>query len=231
MSAARPLPTRFDDSVRLIAEAYIDEAALAPLADTPQELAVLERLEQQTRHTGTPPVLPSQVSETELLGPSFGYGWRYVNAAFCYTHASGNRFNDASRGAWYAALGPSGATTAIAEVAFHLERELAATGIWENRTAYVALKANLRARCFELRTQPHHPALQADIAAGYPAGQRLAAQCRRDGFEAIRYPSVRHPGGQCIAVLEPRTIRQVSRDRRYRLSWSGGPGAKVATIP
>ena len=42
--------------------------------------------------------LPAGVAREELLSELHGYGWTYVNAAFCHTRATGNRFNGPSAG-------------------------------------------------------------------------------------------------------------------------------------
>ena len=89
-------------TVRLISTAYIDEPAIAPLADDEGDLAILEEIEGLTsaRRTVALPV-PGGLDPAELLTAAAGYGWTYINAAFCYTRATGNRFNGPERGAWY----------------------------------------------------------------------------------------------------------------------------------
>lgn len=73
--------------------------------------------------------LPGGLHPGELLTEAAGYGWTLVNAAFCYTRATGNRFNGPERGAWYAAYGKLAVETAQAEVTWHLTRELEAPPI------------------------------------------------------------------------------------------------------
>src|SRR5947208_3929509 len=63
-------------------------------------------------------------------------GYTFINAAFAYTRPGGNRFNDDARGAWYCAFDEE---TALAEVSFHLTRELAAIDRFENAADYAAL--------------------------------------------------------------------------------------------
>ena len=78
----------------------------------------------------------SGIQPGELLTEADGYGWAYANAAFCHTRPTGNPFNGPERGAWYASYGNDATDTAKAEVAWHLTRELRATGIYENITTY-----------------------------------------------------------------------------------------------
>ena len=59
---------------------------------------------------------------------------------------TGNRFNAPERGSWYASDGDLAFGSAQAEVAWHLTRELEATGVFENVTAYRELLAGFTTR-------------------------------------------------------------------------------------
>ena len=76
------IPFNQPDTVRLISTAYIDEPAMAPMADDQGELEFLEELEGLTsaRRRGDV-MLPPGVYPDELLTDRHGYGWSYVNAA------------------------------------------------------------------------------------------------------------------------------------------------------
>jgi hypothetical protein len=123
-------------AVRLIPTAYISEPALTPLADNDDDRAVLEQLEGLTSSRLSPPFMPPGVDPRELLTEAAGYGYTYVNAAFCYVRPDGNRFNGPDRGAWYAAIGEAADRTAQAEVVYHLTRELDNIGVYDNITRY-----------------------------------------------------------------------------------------------
>ncbi len=166
-------------TIRLISTAYIDEPAIAPLADDADDLAILEEIEGLTsaRLAVTLPILGG-LDPTELLTEAHGYGWTYVNAAFCYTRVTGNRFNGPERGAWYASYGETAIETAQAEVAWHLTRELEATGVFENITSYRELIAGFTARFHDLNANPEADALIPDPAVAYRAGQTLALDVR-----------------------------------------------------
>jgi len=213
---------------RLLSTAYIDEPAIAPLYDNDREKDILDAIEGETstRLLGQTDQL-DEFSPAELLTPAFGYGWTYVNAAFTYTRAGGNRFNREGRGVWYAAMD---VVTCLREVGFHLTRELRNANETENVTDYVQLLAHLAGKMVDLRAQPAAPCLNPDPAIGYPEGQKLAAEIRAAGHHGVVYPSVRHPGGICIAALQPAVIRQVAKGRIFRLTWIGGKGPKVEEI-
>lgn len=243
-------------TIRLISTAYIDEPAMRPLADDDAALAFLETIEKATsiRQNEEMP-LPAGVSKEELLTEAHGYGWSYVNAAFCYTRAEGNRFNDASRGAWYAALMQRPAETAIAEVGYHLTRELANVGVYENLTCYREMIAGFIGPFVDLRpeddarepsifdiTDPskipipsRHDELVAqsldpDTRIGHPAGQRLARELRDAGFGGVVYPSLRREGGTCLAAFRTTMVQNIRQGATWELRWNGSTEFQVTEI-
>ncbi|NIA71245.1 RES family NAD+ phosphorylase [Pelagibius litoralis] len=211
------------DTIRLISTAYISEPALKPLADDDGDLAYLEELEGLTspRRRLTTPV-PGGVHPDELLSERHGFGWSYVNAAFCYTRASGNRFNRPERGAWYATWGPNAVETAQSEVAWHLTRELDATGIYENITAYCELIAGFTVRFHDLASYEGKAVLDPDPDKGYPAGQALAAELFQSGSQGVIYPSARKEGGSCLAAFRPHIVQNIRQGDTWSFVWSGG---------
>ncbi len=216
-------------TIRLISTAYIDEPAMRPLADDDAALAILERLEQRTslRQDADMP-LPPGVRRDELLTEAHGYGWTYVNAAFCYTRPSGSRFNGSERGAWYAAWGREPARTAIAEVGHHLTRELGNVGVWDNVTHYRELVAGFIGPFVDLRAQRGADYLDPDERVGHPAGQRLAGELRGAGFGGVVYPSARRAGGSCLAVFRTTMVQNVRQGSTWELTWAGSPDYVVA---
>lgn len=223
------VPFSVPDTIRLIPAAYIDEPALAPLADNDDELSVLEELEGLTSARRTPRLpVPGGLDPDELLTAAHGYGWTYINAAFCYTRMGGSRFNSEDRGAWYAAFGKHALKTAQTEVAWHLTRELDATGIYDNITAYRELIAGFSTSCHDLRTKPESPALDPDPAKGYPQGQALAQSILAAGGNGVLYPSARAPGGNCVAALRPAIVQNVRQGRGWVFTWSGSRTPDIA---
>lgn len=218
-------------TVRLISTAYITEPALAPLCDGADELAVLEALEAMSSARLAPARIPPGVDPAELLTPAAGFGHTYVNAAFCYVRPQGNRFNDGSRGAWYAGIGDGATLTAQAEVAFHLARELDHVGIYDNVTAYRELVAGMIGPFHDLRGMAGAPALSPDIALAYPAGQRLARAILAGGGNGVVYPSARRPGGTCIAAFRPHLVQNIRHGATITFRWTGAPTPAVETAP
>lgn len=217
------------DTVRLVSSARLRPPALAPLADSDEEMALLAELESATHGR-----LQAQAAGMADLDPRelvFGVpNFSFVNAAFAYTRPGGNRFNDEGRGAWYAGFE---AETALAEVAFHLTRALAeAGGAFENVTDYAELLADFIGIYHDIRdVEPPPDCLSADIAIGYPAGQQLARALRRDGAVGLVYPSVRRKDGTCLVAFHPSVVQNVRQGGLWRLAWEGSPEPRIVKDP
>ena len=209
-------------TVRLVTAAYTEEPAMALLADDPSELAFLEEIEGLTSAlTPSSSAIPAGIQPGELLIEADGYGWPYVNAAFCHTRPTGNRFNSPERGAWYASYGNQAADTAKAEVAWHLTRELRATGICENITTYTELLAGFMSRFHELGERTDDAVYSEDPEVAYPAGQALARDILASGGNGVLYPSARYEGGSCLAALRPNLVQNIREGETWVFRWAG----------
>ncbi len=219
-------------TVRLISQAYITEPALSPLADDDEALDFLAALEIRTsaRQNAVIP-LPADILPEELLTEAHGPGWSYVNAAFCHTRPTGNRFNGPERGAWYAAYGPTAVQTAQAEVCYHLTRELSYTGIYDNITAYRELLAGFTGEFSSLQNFPQARCLNADTDIAYPAGQELAGSLRKQGHPGLLYPSVRNLGGTCLAAFRPGLVQNIRQGNGWQFQWAGTPEPNITKYP
>lgn len=222
------VPFTQTDTIRLISTAYIDEPAMTPLADDDEALAFLEELEGLTSaRRGIDIILPSGVFPEELLTERHGYGWSYVNAAFCYTRATGNRFNGPDRGAWYATWGKAALKTAHAEVGWHLTRELTAIGVFDNTTTYRELRAAFATRMHDLSAFRENLIFAPNPDISYPAGQTLASNLRAAEANGVLYPSMRHKGGHCLAAFRPNTVQNIRQGDTWIFTWSGNPKPRI----
>lgn len=221
------------DTIRLIPSGRLKPPVLAPLAASEQalqDLAALEGLTNsrlQASGTGLPELDPREL----VFGrPNDSF----VNAAFTHVRPGGNRFNDMMRGAWYCGFGVE---TSLGEVAYHLTRELDAIGRYDNVTDYAEMIADFIGPFHDL-TDPalasspaFGPALGPDVAQAYPAGQVLARRLRAAGSNGLIYPSVRHPGGTCLAAFRPSLVQNVRQGGLWRLTWAGSREPRISRPP
>jgi RES domain-containing protein len=213
--------------VRLVTTARLREAVLKALVDSEAERAELEEIESATNSRliaeahGTAGVPAGQL----IHGVPHA---AFINASFAYTRPCElNRFNGPDRGAWYAALGVE---TSLAEVSFHMSAFLARAGDYHAVVDYAELFASLAGEYLDLRKARGHPALNPDPAQGYPAGNALAKTVLTAGVNGIIYPSVRHKGGTCFAVLWPHAVQSVAQGGVIRLTWTGEPTPRAARV-
>lgn len=215
-------------TIRLVTAGYLDKPAMALLADNPSELAILEEVEGLTAGlTPFSPAMPAGIQPGELLTEADGYGWAYVNAAFCRTRPTGNRFNGPERGAWYASYGNNATDTVKAEVAWHLTRELRATGIYENITTCRELLAGFMSRFQDLGERTGDAVFSEDPAVAYPAGQALARDMLERGGNGVLYPSARYEGGRCLAALRPNLVQNVREGETWVFRWAGSAEVEI----
>lgn len=144
----------------------------------------------------------------------------FVNAAFAYWRPrERNRFNDTSFGAWYAAFETD---TAIAEVTFHIARELERVQDWHATVEWSEMWASFAGNFVDLRgIEPRPACLNPDIDIGYPAGNVVARMAREAGHNGIVYPSVRRLGGTCLVALWPHAVQSVAQGTVIRAVWDG----------
>lgn len=144
----------------------------------------------------------------------------FINAAFSYSRPQElNRFNGPGRGAWYAALH---LCTGIAEVSFHMARELERVNDFHAVVDYAEMFASFAGEFVDLRKiKPKPTCLDPDPAIGYPAGNNLAEDVRMDGHNGIIYPSVRDSHGTCLVALWPHAVQSIAQGNIIRLTWSG----------
>ncbi len=212
-------------TVRLVSTARLREPVLKGLVPE-EQLDALAEIEGATSGR----LLAQQHGAGQVHAREFMYGVpcaAYINAAFAYSRPRGlNRFNGPERGAWYAALEVE---TSLAEVAFHLTRELEAVGRFEAVVDYAELYASFAGEFVDLR-QGRHPCLDPDPAYAYPLGNAVADSARAVGLNGIIYPSVRRAEGTCLVALSPHAVQSVAEGGVWRLRWSGSPEPRAEPL-
>jgi len=215
-----------DRTVRLVPSARLRDPVLRKLVDE-DELNALAEIEGATSGRLRTQEVGADLDRRELV---FGIPHaHFINASFSYwLPRSLNRFNGPGRGAWYAALAVA---TCIAEVTFHMERELANVGDFNAVVEYAEMFASFVGDFVDLRSvNPRPDCLDPNPAKGYPAGNRLADAVRAAGHYGIVYPSVRAPGGTCFVALVPHAVQSVTQGKVIRLSWNGTAGPAIEVI-
>jgi len=142
-----------------------------------------------------------------------------VMAAFCHPHPYGGRFNDATRGAWYAARD---LRTAHAEAAYRRGAELREVGITEMRLQVRLYVATFNSTFHDLRG-PGRDYAAFHEPGSYVASQALAKQLLDEGSNGVLYRSVRRAGGECISCFRPKLVSNVRVGGHFEYRWEGAP--------
>jgi hypothetical protein len=154
-----------------------------------------------------------------------------VNAAFCHPGPHGSRFNDSTRGAWYAGFEIE---TTFEEVAFHRRRFLVEGRIQgQDAYEYVEFLADFSGSFHSLDVEEQAECLRATpVPQCYEASQALARRFLFEGSSGIVYPSVRRPAGTCIACFRPALVSHPHRGQHYRISLDASKnGFEVNAVP
>jgi RES domain-containing protein len=204
-----------DETHRLIPYRYADHGKpiLDRIAEDDDELlSDLTELEGATndRLLGESGKLPG-ISPIELVS---GFQLAHiVNASFTHTRPFGGRFNDETRGVWYAAFELK---TSQAEVAFHRAAELKEIN-WnaEEVSSYIDYVADFRHEFHDIRGDKNF----ADCLnpKSYSASQALGLRLLTEGSAGIVFPSVRKKGGTCIACFRPPLVLNVREGKKVSL--------------
>ncbi|HEY7298626.1 MAG TPA: RES family NAD+ phosphorylase [Xanthobacteraceae bacterium] len=216
-----------DRTCRLVATARLRDPVLLSLVES-DELHALAEIESATSGR-----LRAQAHGADRLDRrELVHGIPHaniVNAAFSYwLPKSRNRFNGPGRGAWYAALALE---TCVAEVSFHIERELANIADFTAVVDYAEMFASFIGNFVDLReVSPRPKFLDPDPAESYGAGNRFAESVSDAGHYGIVYASLRHPGGTCFVALLPHAVQSVTQGRVIRLAWTGKPGPTLTEL-
>lgn len=205
------------DYRRLIASSYPPIDLFEDIAD-PADWELLARAEMRTNAR-----LAATIGNLDLVPPHRRVGGpnaSYVMAPFTHTSPDHpGRFNDGTFGAFYAAREFE---TAVAEKAFHTARFAAATaeepgwlGDWRE------LVGAVDARFVDVRdVSRFSPLLDPDVRR-YDAAHAFARAAREEGADGIVYPSVRQPGGECIAAFWPDVVMIPVQARHFTYHWDG----------
>lgn len=164
--------------------------------------------------------LREEVGEIRLVAPQdrvAGPGSSAVMAAFTHRNPDGSRFSDGSFGVYYAA---HALATAVAETAYHRARFLLATREPAMEIDMRCYLANIDAELIDIRGQ-HKRRRELYDPASYVGSRPFGVKARTDGAGGIVYDSVRHAGGECIAIFKPRLLRPAVQGPHLCFVWDG----------
>ena len=207
-------------SYRLIPSRYPTVGLYDAIAD-PADLDVVFAIEALAN-----PRIRDELGEITLVAKDeriTGPGATPVMAAFTHLNPEGSRFSDGTYGVYYAA---HSLETAIAEVSHHRAVFLRST---EEPAIDIDLRlvtANVEADLHDL-AEPGEAANAANRFAAaldpddYAPSQALGRALRASESWGIRYPSVRHAGGECVGIFRPRALRHAKAAGHYALCWDG----------
>jgi RES domain-containing protein len=164
-----------------------------------------------------------------------------VNAAFTHASDTGGRFNDHTRGAWYAA---EELATSIAEVTYHKARRLADIVVPElpnqrpdgESSTYDDWRADFRSTFHALEPPDRFPEyLQPEpVPECYAASQQLARQLLAAQSNGLVYPSVRRAAARCLACFRPALVYHPQSDQRLEITFTASKAGyehEVNTVP
>ena len=218
-------PFRWQDSHRLIPSRYSESGTvLSTIAENPKEVEDLVLLDGATNDRVQSEERGSiGISTFELLYAIPNA--HVVNAAYAHPNESGSRFNDNTRGAWYAA---DRQKASIAEVVYHKARRLGEIVVPDapdqrpqrDLTMYDDWLADFQAD-FHVLDPPEdfHKFLQPEpVPQCYAASQALARHLLDQGSNGIIYPSVRYEGSECLVCFRPALVYNPHRSERLEIT-------------
>jgi hypothetical protein len=180
----------------------------------------------------TNPRLRDEVGEIELVPREdriFGPGASVIMAPFTHLNPEGSRFADDTFGAFYAA---ASLDTSIAETRFHREIFLRATRQPALELDMRTYLCDISASFHDIRRKRDRSDWMADIydPDSYVASQKLGRSLRLAGSNGVVFDSVRHAGGQCLAVYRPRLVQNCRQGTHLRYVWDGARISQVYAL-
>jgi hypothetical protein len=203
-------------AVRIIRSLYPPIDLFEDIAD-PADWPLLIAAEQKTN-----PRLAESIGQLDLVPPArrvSGPGASYLMSPFVHASADRpSRFSDGRFGVLYAAREFE---TALLETIHHHQLFMARTQErpgWTSQFREIAM--DVKARLHDLRIAGAMAEAALD-ANDYAAGQRLGAELKAAGADGVVYPSVRHEGGECVALFYPDLAHSAVQGRHLGYHWNG----------
>lgn len=202
---------------RLIDTCYPPIDVFADLTDDPDENRAMWALECRTN-----PRFQHDAWNLGLVPPedivSGSDGAAVLMASVTYIGVGNlSRFADGSFGAYYAG---KGSETAMREYAYQAELYRVAHGLRAEIVSARAWIARPIEALHDIRGAEHSHLHDPDPGS-YPVSSAFARQLRESGSWGIVYNSVRHKGGECIAIFRPPAITIPKQGGVYDFTFDG----------
>ena len=182
---------------------------------SPEDFDALYALEAMTNDR-----IRDEVGEISLVPPEerlFGPGSTCIMAAFTHLNPQGSRFSDGSYGVFYCARNRD---TAIAETRYHAALFMQATREPPMRLQMRLYKVTAKGEVADLRQASKTESRIVD-PDDYSHSQAIGRSLRANGAQGILYPSVRHPGGECLAALRTAIVKNCLHAAYLEYRWNG----------
>jgi RES domain-containing protein len=147
-------------------------------------------------------------------------------AAFTHPNPLGSRFSDGSYGVFYCARKRD---TAIAETRHHAALFMAATAEPPMRLQMRLYSVDAQGQAADLRAASQEDPRIVD-PDDYRHAQAIGHGLRAEGALGIVYPSVRHPGGTCLAALRTGIVKNCLHAAHLEYLWNGQSIAAVFEV-
>jgi len=137
-----------------------------------------------------------------------------IMAAFTHFDSTGSRFSDGTYGVFYAAYALE---TAIEETKFH-------RSLFLSRTRVPPMEITMRCYTMDIHSKLH------DIRKGfaelydpnhYITSQKIGRSLRDADSNGLVYWSVRHVGGECVAIFWPDQVGACVQTQHFGYYWDG----------
>ncbi|MGF1723559.1 RES family NAD+ phosphorylase [Photobacterium nomapromontoriensis] len=183
---------------------------------SPEEFEMLYAIQAMTN-----PRLRDEVGDITLIHSSeipfhCERGRSYAMAPFTHINPNGGRFNDGYFGALYIA---SDDQTAALEVKHHQQKYWSnIEGLEYDRFLFRGLIVTHEPAPIHVVAPDNAVMLNPDC---YAASQQLARHLKKEGYQAIQYPSVRSDSGICWALFTPKPVYDVVQTYLLEMIWDG----------
>jgi hypothetical protein len=167
------------------------------------------------------PRVRDEVGEIHLVPPEervSGAGASWVMASFTHRNPAGSRFSDGSYGVYYAARDLK---TAVRETAFHFGRFARDSGDGPRYEDMRVLIGKIANRFVDVAALPEPRRRRVLDPDSYVESRIFGAEVRAGSRNGIVYPSVRDPGGQCVAAFRPKAVGIPIQGPALQYHWDG----------